>query len=146
MWLLLLSCPVVSDSFQPHEQHSRSPCPSPAPGVCPSLYSLHRWCHVANSSSDTLFSFCPQASQHHFSNELAACIRWPKYWNFSFSISPSNEYSWLISFKIDWFDLLAVQATLRSLLQYHSSKPSVLCALPSLQSSSHNYTWPLGRP
>ena len=60
------------------------------------------------------------------SNELALCIRWPKYWNFSFSISPSNVYSRLISFRIDWFDLLAVQVTLKSLLQYHSSKASIL--------------------
>jgi len=61
-----------------------------------------------------------------FSNELALHIRWPKYWSFSFSISPSNEYSGLISFRIDWFDLLAVQGTLKSLLQHHSSKASVL--------------------
>ena len=61
-----------------------------------------------------------------FSNELALCIRWPKYWSFSFSISPSNEYSGLISFRIDWFDLLAVQRTLKSLLQHHNSKASVL--------------------
>ena len=61
-----------------------------------------------------------------FSNELAVCIRWPKYWSFSFSISPSNEYSGLISFRIDWFDLLAVQGTLKSLLQHHSSKASIL--------------------
>ena len=61
-----------------------------------------------------------------FSNELALPIRWPKYWSFSFSISPSNKYSALISFRIDWFDLLAVQGTLRSLLQHHSSKASVL--------------------
>ena len=61
-----------------------------------------------------------------FSNELALCIRWPKYWSFSFSISPSNEYSGLISFKIDWFDLLAVQGTLKSLLQHHSLKTSIL--------------------
>ena len=60
------------------------------------------------------------------SNELALCIRWPKYWSFSFSISPSNEYSALISFRIDWFDLFAVQGTLKSLLQHHSSKASVL--------------------
>ena len=58
-----------------------------------------------------------------FSNESALCIRWPKYWTFSFSISPSNEYSGLISFRIDWFDLLAVQGTLKNLLQHHSSKP-----------------------
>ena len=61
-----------------------------------------------------------------FSNELALCIRWPKYWSFSFSISPSNEYSGLISFIIDWLDLLAVQGTLKSLLQYHGSKASIL--------------------
>ena len=61
-----------------------------------------------------------------FSNELALRIRWPKYWSFSFSISPSNEYSGLISFRIDWFDILAVQRTLKSLLQHHSSKASIL--------------------
>ena len=72
-------------------------------------------------------------SQHHglfrsrlFFNESALCIRWPKYWSFSFSISPSNEYSGLISFRIDWFDLLAVQGTLKSLLQHHSLKASIL--------------------
>ena len=61
-----------------------------------------------------------------FSNELVLHIRWPKYWSFSFSISPSNEYSGLISFRIDWLDLLAVQGTLKSLLQHHSSKASIL--------------------
>ena len=61
-----------------------------------------------------------------FSNELALCIRWPKYWSFSFSISVSNEYSWLISFRIDWFDLLAVQGTFKSLLPHHSLKSSIL--------------------
>ena len=61
-----------------------------------------------------------------FSNESALCIRWPKYWSFSFSISPSNDYSGLISFRTDWFDLLAVQGTLKSLLQHHSSKASIL--------------------
>ena len=61
-----------------------------------------------------------------FSNELVLCIMWPKYWNFSFSISPSNEYSGLISFRMDWLDLLAVQRTLKSLLQHHSSKTSIL--------------------
>ena len=60
-----------------------------------------------------------------FSNESVLCIRWPKYWSFSFSISPSNKYSGLISFRIDWFDLLAVQGTLKSLLQHHSSKASI---------------------
>ena len=60
-----------------------------------------------------------------FSSESVLCIRWPKYWSFSFSISPSNEYSWLIPFRIDWFVLLAVQGTLKSLLQHHSSKASI---------------------
>ena len=68
-------------------------------------------------------------SSRVFSNESALCIRWPKYWSFSFSISLSNEYSGLISFRIDWFDLLAVQGTLKSLLQHHSSKASVLQGL-----------------
>ena len=61
-----------------------------------------------------------------FSNESALCIKWPRYWSFSFSISPSNEYSGLISFRMDWFDLLAVKGTLKSLLQHHSSKASIL--------------------
>ena len=78
-----------------------------------------------------------------FSNESALCIRWPKYWSFSFSISPSNEYSGLISFTIGWFDLLAVQGTLKSLLQHHSSKAlnsSVLSLLYSITLISlHDY-------
>ena len=82
----------------------------------------------AISSPDALFSFCPQsfpASGTFPVNQLFS-IRWPKYWSFDFSISPFNEYSGLISFKIDWFDLLAVQGTLRSLLQHHSLKESIL--------------------
>ena len=67
-----------------------------------------------------------------FSNESALHIRWPKYWSFSFSISPSNEYSGLISFRMDWFDLLAIQGTLKSLLQHHGSKASVLPCLAFL--------------
>ena len=64
--------------------------------------------------------------QHHSSEASVLRIRWPKYWGFSFSISPSNEYSGLTSFRIDWFDLLAVQGTVKSLLQYHNSKASIL--------------------
>ena len=75
-----------------------------------------------------------------FSNELALCIRWPKYWSFSFSISPSNEYLALISFRIDWFDLFVVQGTLRSLLQHHSSKASILwCSAFFMVQLSHPY-------
>ena len=61
-----------------------------------------------------------------FSNESALCIRWPKYWSFSFTINPSNEYSGLISFRMDWMDIIAVQGTLKNLLQHHHSKPSIL--------------------
>ena len=75
-----------------------------------------------------------------FSNESVLCIRWPKYWSFSFSIGPSNEYSGLISFRIDWFDLLVVQGTLRSLLQHHSSKHQFFGAQLSLYSNSHIHT------
>ena len=75
-----------------------------------------------------------------FSNESVLCIRWPKYWSFNFSISPSDEHSGLISFRIDWFDLLAVQGTLKSLLQYHSSKASILqCSAFLILQLSHLY-------
>ena len=81
-----------------------------------------------------------------FSNESALCIRWSKYWCLSFSISPSNEYSGLISFRIDWFDLLAVQGTLKSLLQHHSSKASILqCSTFLMVQISHPY-WLLEKP
>ena len=83
--------------------------------------------------SNHLILYCPLlllpsifTSLRVFSNESALCIRQPKYWSFRFSISPSNEYSGLISFRIDWLDLLAVQGTLKSLLQHHSSKASIL--------------------
>ena len=75
-----------------------------------------------------------------FSNESVLRIRWPKYWSFSFSISPSNEYSRLISFRIDWFDVLAVQGTLKSLLQHHGEKTSVLqCSAFFIVQLSHPY-------
>ena len=76
-----------------------------------------------------------------FFNESALPIRWPKYWNFSLSINPSSEYSWLISFRTDWLDLLAVQGTLKSLLQHHSSKASILqCSAFLIVQLSHPYT------
>ena len=81
-----------------------------------------------------------------FSSESALRIRWPKYWSFSFNISPSNEYSGLISFRMDWLDLLAVQGTRKSLLQHHSSKASVLQSQLSLWSNSHIHTWLLEKP
>ena len=81
-----------------------------------------------------------------FSKESTLRIRWPKYWSFSFSISPSNEYSGLISFRIDWFDLLAVQETLKSLLQHHTSKHRFFGTQLSLWSSSHIHTWLWEKP
>ena len=81
-----------------------------------------------------------------FSSESALHIRWPKYWSFSFSISPSNEYSWLISFRMDWLDLLAVQGTLKRLLQTTVQKHQFFGTQLSSQSNSHIHTWPLEKP
>ena len=123
--ILLFSHPVMSDSLQPHGlQHTRPPCPSSFPKVCPSSCPFHWWCHLILWCPLLLPSIFP--SIRYFSSESAVHIRWPKYWSFTFNISPSSEYSELISLKIYWFDLLAVQGTLRSLLQHHSSKVSVL--------------------
>ena len=118
---------VVSYSLQPHElQHTRLPCPSPAPEAYSNSCPLSQWCHPAISSSSLLFLPSTFPSIRGFSNESVLCIRWPKYWRFRFSISPSNEYSGVISFRIHWFDLTAVQGTLKSLLQHHSSKALIL--------------------
>ena len=101
-------------TLRPHGlQHARLPCPLLSPWVCSNSCRLSRWCHPTLLSAVTPFSACPQSFQEavSFVMELALCIRWPKYWGFSFSISPSNEYSRLISFRTDWFDFLAVQGT-----------------------------------
>ena len=119
---------VVSDSMPSNGlQHARLPCPSLTPGACSNSCLLSWWCHPTLSSSASPFSSCLQsfpASGSFLMSRLH--IRWPKYRIFSFIISPSNEYSGLISFKVDWFDLLAVQGTLKSLLQHHSLKASIL--------------------
>ena len=117
---------VVSDSLRTHGlQHTRPPCLSPTPRVysnsCPSSW----WCHTTISSSVILFS-SRLPSIRVFSNESVLFIRWQKYWSLSFNISLSNEYSGLTSFRMDWLDFLAVQGTLKSLLQHHSSKASIL--------------------
>ena len=118
----------MSDHLWPHEpQHARPPCPSPTPGV-------YRTMSVESvMPSNHLILCCPLLllpsifpSIRVFSNESALCIRWPKYWSFSFNISPSNEHPGLISFRMDCLDLLAVQGTLKSLLQRHSSKATIL--------------------
>ena len=129
-WTELISqfSSVVSHSLWPHGlQHARLSCPSPAPGACSNSYPSSWWCHPTN-----LILCCPLLllpsifpSIRVFSNESVLHIRWPEYCSFSFSISPSNEYSGLISFRIDWLDLLAVQGTLKSLLQHQSSKASI---------------------
>ena len=127
------SCSVVSDSFRSHEpQHARPPCPSPTPGVHPNPCPSSRWCHPAILSSVVPFSSCPQSLPASGSFPMKRCspdalhIRWPKYWSFSFNISPSDEHPGLICFRMDWLDLLAIQGTLKSLLQHHSSKVSIL--------------------
>ena len=114
----------MSNTLWPHGlQHARRPCHLSSPGACSNSCPLSRWCHPTILSSVAPFSPALNLSQHgDFPSELALCIRWPKYWSFSFSISPSDEYIGLISFKIDWFDLLVVQRTLKSLLQHHNSK------------------------
>ena len=130
---------VISDSFQPHEpQHTRPPCPSPTPKLM-SIESVMPFNHLILCLPLLLLpSIFP--SIRVFSNESALCIRWPKYWSFSFNISPSSEHSGLISIRIDWLDLLAVQGTLKSLLQHHSSKASSLrCSAFFIVQLSHPY-------
>ena len=119
----------MSNSLQPHElQYTRPPCPSPTPGVYPNSCPWSRWCHPAISFSVVHFSSYPQPLRASGSFPISQLLRmrWPKYWSFSFSISPSKEHLGLISFRMDWLDLLAVQGTLKSLLQLHSSKASIL--------------------
>ena len=119
----------MSDSLWPHGlQHARLPCPSPTPGACSNSCPLSRWCHSTISSSSHPLLLLPSIFPRSrvFSNESVLHSRWPKYWSFSFNISPSNEYSGLIPFRIDWLDLHEVQGTLKSLLQHHSSNASSL--------------------
>ena len=105
---------VMSNSLWPHEsQHAMPPCPSTTPRVYPNPCPLSRWCRPAISSSVVPFSTCPQSFPVSGSFPMSQ----PKYWSFSFNISPSNEHPGLISFRMDWLDLLAVQGTLKSLLQ-----------------------------
>ena len=128
--LSLFSCQVMSDSLPPSGlQHAKLPFPLLSPRVCsnscplietliPSNYLI--LCHPL------LFLPSIFPNIRVFSSESALCIRWPKHWSFSFRMSPSSEYSGLISFRMGWFDLLAVQGTLKSLFQHHSSKASIL--------------------
>ena len=132
----------MSDSLRPHEsQHARPPCPSPTPSqpkpmsiklVMPSNHLILRHPFLL------LLSVFP--SLRVFSNESSHHIKWSKYWSFSFNISPSNEHPGLISFRMDWLDLLAVQGTLKSPLQHHSSKASIFqCSAFLTVQLSHPY-------
>ena len=121
---------VVSDSLRPRElQHARPPCPSATPRVHPNSCPSSRWCHPAISCSVVPFFSCPQVLPASESFPVSQLFTWggqKKYWGFSFSISPSKEHPGLIFSRMDWLDLLAVQGTLKSLLQHHSSKASLL--------------------
>ena len=122
-----LSHSVVSDSLRPHEsQHARPPCPSPTARVhsnSTSIESVMPSSHLIFCRPLLLLLPIPPRV---FSNESTLRMRWPKYWSFSFSINPSKEHPGLTSFRMDWLDLLTVQGTLKSLLQHHSSKASIL--------------------
>ena len=122
------SCSVVSDSLRPHEtQHTRPPCPSPTPRVHPNPCPLSQLCLPTISSSVVPFSSRPQSFPASGSFQMSQLFAsGGQSISFSFSISPSNEYPGLISFRMDWLDLLAVQGTFKSLLQHRSSKASVL--------------------
>ena len=134
---------VVSNSLRPHGlQHARPPCPLPTPGAYSNSCPLSHWllsnhlvlCHPL-LLLPSIFS-----SIRVFSNESVLRIRWPEYWNFSFSISPSHEYSGWISSRINWLDLLVVERTLKSLVQHHSSKASILrCSAFFIAQLSHPY-------
>ena len=139
---LQFSCSVMSNSLWPHGlQHTRPPCPSPTPrdysNSCPSS----QWCHPTISSCRSPLlppSIFPSIKV--FSSDSLLFIRWPEYWSFSLIISPSNEYSGVISFRMDWLNLLAVQGTLKSLLQHHSSEASILqCSAFFIVQLSHPY-------
>ena len=146
--LLQFSHSVVSDSLRPHEWAARQA----------SLSITNSWSSLKLMSIESVMPsshlilcrpllLLPQIppSIRVFSNESSLRMRWPKYWSFSFSISPSNEHPGLISFTMDWLDLLAVQGTLKSLIQHHSSKASILwCSAFFTVQLSH--PWPLGKP
>ena len=132
----------VSDSLWPHEpQHARPPCPSPTPGASSNSCPLSQWCHTpSHPLSSPLLPPPIFPSTRVFSNESALHIRGLKYWSSSFNISPSSEHPGLISFRVDWLDILSVQGTLKSLLPHHTSKASILwCSAFFIVQISHPY-------
>ena len=122
------------------------PCPSLSPGVCSNSCPLSRWCSPTILFSVIPFSSCLQSFPASESFPMSwLCIKEPNYWSFSFTISPSNKYSGLISYWMDWLDLLAVQGTLKSFLQQHNSKASVLWRSAFFM-VSHICLWLLEKP
>jgi len=133
----------MSNTLRPHEpEHTRPPYPSPTPGVYPNSHLLSLWCHLTISSSAIPFSSCPQSFPASGSFQMSQLFKsgGQSTGSFSFSISPSNEQSGLISFRMDWLDLLAVHGTFKCLLQHHSSKASILrCSAFFIVKLSHPY-------
>ena len=121
------NCSVMSDSLWPHGlQHARLPCPSPTPRACSNSCPSSQWCHSTISSSVVPFSSCLQSFPASGCFSMSWFFASDGQRSFSFSLSPTSEHPGLISFRMDWLDLLAVQGTLKSLLQHHSSKVSIL--------------------
>ena len=140
--LLLFSHSVTSNSLQPHGlQHSRLPCPLPSPGACSNSCQLSQWCHPNISSSVIPSSSNFSLSQHQgIFYWVSSSHQVAKVLELQLCINPSNEYSGLTSFRINWFDRLAAHGTLRSLLQYQSSKVSILlCSGLFMVQLSHPY-------
>ena len=143
------SCSVMSDSLRPHElQYAR---PSLSVTKLPELTQTH--VHQVSDAihpSHPLLSPSPPAPNPSqlrvFSNESTLRMWWPKYWSFTFSIIPFKEIPGMISFRMDWLDLLAVQGILKSLLQHHSSKAPILWRSAFSQSNFHSHSWPLEKP
>ena len=144
-----VSCSVESDSLWPHEsQHARPPCPSPTPRVHPNSYASSRWCHPAISSSVVPFSSYPQSLPASGSFPMSQLFAWGGQSigvSASASVLPMTTQDWS-PLEMDWLDLLAVQGTLKSLLQHHSSKHQFFIAQPSSQSNTHIHTWPQEKP
>ena len=149
IWLMLFSRPVLSDCLWPHGlQHAKPPCPSPSPGICPRLCPLYWWCHLAISSSDALFSFCPKS--------FPALGTFPMSWLFTSddqNTGASASASDLATSIQGWFPLrltgfisLLSKGFSGVLSSTTVQRHQFFGILPSLQSCSHNSTWPLGRP
>ena len=131
------------DSLWPHEpQHARSPCPSPTPRIHLNPCPLSRWCHPIILSSVVPFSSRLQSFPASGSFQMSAlCSRWPKYWNFSFNISPSNEYSELISFRMDWLDLLDPTSVVSSAYLKDSQESSPTPQFKSINSLALSFLY-----